>query len=59
MVKNLMNFQKRALVGIEYGKDFECDGKKGLEKSSLDEKTLVFSAWNLPPETLHKVTVMG
>ena len=54
-----MNFQKRALVGIEYGKDFECDGKKGLEKSSLDEKTLVFSAWNLPPETLHKVTVMG
>jgi hypothetical protein len=46
MVKNLKSLGKRVLIGVEYGKDFERDGKKGFkEKKPKEDKTIVFSTW--------------
>ena len=35
MVKNLKTLGKRALIGVEYAKDFERDGKRGFNHRVL------------------------
>ena len=42
---NLLNFQKWALVGVEYGLDFERDPKKGFRTKTATDKYIPFSTW--------------
>ena len=45
IASNLLNFQKRALVSVEYGLDFERDPKRGFRTKTPDDKYTPFSTW--------------
>ena len=45
LVTNLNSMQKHALMGLEYGRDFERQPKNGFRRIVGDEKKGLFSTW--------------